>query len=726
MQTLFHVNKFRRSVYSLPHEGELLNSSTTLALQSTFRNLQLSDREVNTKDLTRAFGWTSSDFFLQQDVQEMMRVLLDKLEEKMKDTPMDGLIRDLFGGNVRSFIKCVNVPFESKREEEFYDIQLDVKGCKTIYDSFSKYTENELMNGENQYDAGENYGKQDAHKGVIFTKFPPVLTIHLKRFDFDMNMMGFMKIHDHFKFPLVLELDQYLAEDSPPESKKVPNKFLLHSVLVHAGDVGGGHYYAYIRPSSSYDYSQTDKVDRDSQWFKFDDEHVTRAREREAVESCFGRRLPESGGYRGMTSSAYMLVYIRQAEAPEIMKHIGDDEIPAGLQQRLDSELKLRKSYERRKALKSMFESYSYISEKLLRKYQKYTKTQDLIHEDCMGYDDLMIDSKMLRVLLDRAKSQRVPPYMLRLWMADRIPQKTAPAIRVIDDILVGDMLKPHQGEKYFLQILDKAGRRSTAESLESLPALKIREDEWLRKLYKVLKELPVNQVLVDTEDESADELLQKVCRGCGIGSSNLPLKEILLYDKRIYTDLLDEISDLEEDMMRFLKINTFHLESDSCLIFMTIFDPNNSLPWLNAAERRSTDLDDDLSKADESSESESGKDSNDISSSDQKQSDSVIVDPYLPEYIPMKYLGYAMLPNITLNNLPDVAMRLLEHRMHEYDVDLPVQWSDHNNFRIHLSESPTKCIFIDLDGKDEERTLQSILRIVSINFLDLSSQFEL
>jgi len=24
----------------------------------------------------------------------------------------------------------------------------------------------------------------------------------------------------------------------------------LHSVLVHAGDVGGGHYYAYIRPST--------------------------------------------------------------------------------------------------------------------------------------------------------------------------------------------------------------------------------------------------------------------------------------------------------------------------------------------------------------------------------------------------------------------------------------------------------------------------------------------
>lgn len=32
-------------------------------------------------------------------------------------------------------------------------------------------------------------GKQDAEKGVLFTELPPVLTIHLKRFEFDMQRM---------------------------------------------------------------------------------------------------------------------------------------------------------------------------------------------------------------------------------------------------------------------------------------------------------------------------------------------------------------------------------------------------------------------------------------------------------------------------------------------------------------------------------------------------------
>ena len=67
--------------------------------------------------------------------------------------------------------------------------QLDVKGCSDIYESLRKYTGKEMLDGENQYDAGPSLGKQDAEKGVIFTKFPPVLTVHLKRFDFDLQRM---------------------------------------------------------------------------------------------------------------------------------------------------------------------------------------------------------------------------------------------------------------------------------------------------------------------------------------------------------------------------------------------------------------------------------------------------------------------------------------------------------------------------------------------------------
>lgn len=38
-------------------------------------------------------------------------------------------------------------------------------------------------------------GKQDAEKGVQFMKLPPVLTIHLKRFEFDMQRMVYKNPH---------------------------------------------------------------------------------------------------------------------------------------------------------------------------------------------------------------------------------------------------------------------------------------------------------------------------------------------------------------------------------------------------------------------------------------------------------------------------------------------------------------------------------------------------
>lgn len=52
LQMLYHINSFRCAVYKLPHDSEALHTSTTLALQNIFKNLQLSNKEVTTKELT--------------------------------------------------------------------------------------------------------------------------------------------------------------------------------------------------------------------------------------------------------------------------------------------------------------------------------------------------------------------------------------------------------------------------------------------------------------------------------------------------------------------------------------------------------------------------------------------------------------------------------------------------------------------------------------------------
>lgn len=73
------------------------------------------------------------------------------------------------------------------------DIQLNVKGCKNLEESFKDYIAEETLEGDNKYMA-EGHGLQDAKKGVIFENFPPVLHLQLKRFEYDMMRDTMIKV----------------------------------------------------------------------------------------------------------------------------------------------------------------------------------------------------------------------------------------------------------------------------------------------------------------------------------------------------------------------------------------------------------------------------------------------------------------------------------------------------------------------------------------------------
>ncbi|CAI9095952.1 OLC1v1031999C1 [Oldenlandia corymbosa var. corymbosa] len=204
-----------------------------LVLLRLFYKLQYADKSVLMKELTRSFGWNTYDSFMQQDVQELNRVLCEKLEEKMKGIVVESTIQNLFGGHQMNYIECINVEFKSTRKESFYDLQLDMKGCKDVYALFDKYVEVEHMEEDNKYHA-EGHGLQDAKKGVLFTNFPLVLQLHLKRFEYDFSSDSMVKINDRYEFPLQLDLDRENGKClSPDADRSVQNLYTLHSVLLH-------------------------------------------------------------------------------------------------------------------------------------------------------------------------------------------------------------------------------------------------------------------------------------------------------------------------------------------------------------------------------------------------------------------------------------------------------------------------------------------------------------
>lgn len=59
----------------MPTEKDDPAKSVALAMQRVFYELQLSDKPVPTKKLTRSFGWDTFESFLQHDVQELCRVV---------------------------------------------------------------------------------------------------------------------------------------------------------------------------------------------------------------------------------------------------------------------------------------------------------------------------------------------------------------------------------------------------------------------------------------------------------------------------------------------------------------------------------------------------------------------------------------------------------------------------------------------------------------------------
>ena len=247
------------------------------------------------------------------------------MEIKMKGTEAENVLPELFCGKVRTYISCINVDYESKRTEDFWDIQLNVLKNANLDVSFKDYIQVEIMDGENQYFAGDEFKLQDAKKGVIFESFPEVLHLQLKRFQYDIDKDAMTKINDRYEFPETFDAAPYLSDTADRSESWV---YQLHGVLVHSGDLNAGHYYAFIKPT------------KEGWFYKYDDDKVTKATMREVLEDNFGGHYLNPNGSVAMRTkgkplerqnSAYMLVYIRQTRLDEVLLPVTKEDTPPHL-----------------------------------------------------------------------------------------------------------------------------------------------------------------------------------------------------------------------------------------------------------------------------------------------------------------------------------------------------------------------------------------------------------
>ncbi|XP_071791463.1 ubiquitin carboxyl-terminal hydrolase 47-like [Asterias amurensis] len=383
LQTLYMTPEFRNALYRWCFDDSIEDATKSIPyqLQRLFVQLQTSTkRSIETYDVTRSFGWDSNEAWHQHDVQELCRVMFDALETKFKNTENEDLINRLYQGQMKDYVKCLECGNESARKDSFLDIPLVIrpfgstKTNSSVQEALQAFISPETLNDTNQYFCERCDKKCDAHKGLKFQSFPYVLTLQLKRFDFDYSTYTRLKLNDKVSFPEILNMNKLLEDEeekgdetnvasdvqsdehnlenlnnltnarrrsespddtidegidveqaasvSTPEETQTNGPYLyeLFSIMVHSGTANGGHYYAYIKSFS------------DGRWYCFNDTSVTHATKEDirrtyGIEALPGRCAPTS-----TLPNAYMLMY-RQIETTKNAGFTTVEEFPSHIKE---------------------------------------------------------------------------------------------------------------------------------------------------------------------------------------------------------------------------------------------------------------------------------------------------------------------------------------------------------------------------------------------------------
>lgn len=234
-----------------------------------------------------------------QDAYEFFTRLQDSVDEYLKSLGHEKVMYSVLGG---SFIQIIEVPdhenLRSEREEEFYQISVDVRGKKNLIESLESYVAPETLDGENQWHCEELGCKVDAKKKTMLKKLPETLVFHLKRFEWDFETLSRWKIKDRFEFPETIDMEPFVDQPSPDESYL----YDLSGIIVHSGTAFAGHYYSYARERST------------GKWYLFDDDTVEPWSISNIDNDCFGGLFVPRGSDKQYfrSQSAYMVLYDRR------------------------------------------------------------------------------------------------------------------------------------------------------------------------------------------------------------------------------------------------------------------------------------------------------------------------------------------------------------------------------------------------------------------------------
>ncbi|KAH9892349.1 cysteine proteinase [Xylariomycetidae sp. FL2044] len=181
----------------------------------------------------------------------------------------------IFGGQLRSEFRVQGLQ-DSVTVEPFQPLQLDIGASHVhnIIDALKGLTKPETLHGDFKSPRGRD---AVATKQVLIESLPAVLILHLKRFQFDAEGTGTVKIWKKVGYPLELELPQEVFTRQKRNSllaaaQGFPKYKLIAAVYHHGKNASGGHYTVDLRRQDG------------REWIRIDDTIIRRVRSEDVAE----------------------------------------------------------------------------------------------------------------------------------------------------------------------------------------------------------------------------------------------------------------------------------------------------------------------------------------------------------------------------------------------------------------------------------------------------------
>ncbi|XP_048466755.1 ubiquitin carboxyl-terminal hydrolase 36 isoform X2 [Rhincodon typus] len=195
----------------------------------------------------------------QEDAHEFLRYTIDAMQKAClsgctkldRQTQATSLVHQIFGGYLRSRVKCSVCKSVSDTYDPYLDIALEIR-APNIIRALELFVKPDFLSGENAYMCAKCKKKVPATKRFSIHRASNVLTLSLKRFA---NFSG-GKITKDVGYPEHLNMRPYMSQ-----SNGEPVNYGLYAVLVHSGySCHAGHYYCYVKASNGQWYQMNDSM----------------------------------------------------------------------------------------------------------------------------------------------------------------------------------------------------------------------------------------------------------------------------------------------------------------------------------------------------------------------------------------------------------------------------------------------------------------------------------